>query len=255
MFVSRQINKSQLCIPRNQENRCLGIRCWDPNSAVDARVAVWVSTAEKINSWRGGAVTDRGVTAQKVLRGFQRFSEDFRDFQRFSEIFRIRFLIRNCQESAEKCWEVLRIVPPLSVTPLPLPKIFKIVLGETRSFSRKFRGVSAPAPYKSPAVIGCAVPRGPKDWKSSRFRSEIETLKRPISDWNFQSRLKFSSEIENKAPVVGKYQGRDWNFQSRLKLSIEIEIFNPGLKLSSVWIENVTRSSGIEFFQSQGPLG
>ena len=98
-------------------------------------------------------------------------------------------------------------------------------------------------------------PRGPKDWKKSRFRSGIETFKRPISDWNFQSRLKFSTEIENRAPVVGNYQGRDWNFQSRWKLSIEIEIFNPGLKLSSVWFENFTRSIGIEFFQSQGPLG
>ena len=72
-------------------------------------------------------------------------------------------------------------------------------------------------------------PRGPKDWKNSRFRSGIETFKRPISDWNFQSRLKFSSEIENNAPAVGNYQGRDWKFQARLKLSIEIEIFKPGL--------------------------
>ena len=45
---------------------------------------------------KGRGVTDRGVTALKVLRGFERF-------QRFSEIFRIRFLIENGQESAEKC--------------------------------------------------------------------------------------------------------------------------------------------------------
>ena len=32
-------------------------------------------------------------------------------------------------------------------------------------------------------------------------------------------------------------------------------MFNPGLKLSSLWIENFMRSIGIEFFQSQGPLG
>ena len=38
--------------------------------------------------------------------------------KRFSEIFRIRFLNRNGQESAEKCSEVLRTVPPFSVTPL-----------------------------------------------------------------------------------------------------------------------------------------
>ena len=31
-------------------------------------------------------------------------------------------------------------------------KISKIVLGKTRNFSRKFRGVSAPALYKNPAV-------------------------------------------------------------------------------------------------------
>ena len=99
------------------------------------------------------------------------------------------------------------------------------------------------------------LPRGPKDWKNSRFRSGIETFKRPISDWKFQSRLKISSEIENKAPFMGNYQGRDWYFQARLEISIEIEICNPGLKTSSVWIENFTRSIGIEFFQSQGPLG
>ena len=38
---------------------------------------------------------DTGVTAQKVLTGYQFFF--------FSEIFRIRFLNRNSQESAEKC--------------------------------------------------------------------------------------------------------------------------------------------------------
>ena len=32
-------------------------------------------------------------------------------------------------------------------------KFFKIVLGETRNFSRKFGGVSGPALYKNPAVI------------------------------------------------------------------------------------------------------
>ena len=32
-------------------------------------------------------------------------------------------------------------------------KFSKIVLGKTRKFSRKFRGVSAPALYKNPAVI------------------------------------------------------------------------------------------------------
>ena len=32
-------------------------------------------------------------------------------------------------------------------------KFSKIFLGETRNFSRKFRGVSAPALYKNPAVM------------------------------------------------------------------------------------------------------
>ena len=34
-------------------------------------------------------------------------------------------------------------------------KIFKIVLGETQNFSRKFRVVSAPALYENPAVTVC----------------------------------------------------------------------------------------------------
>ena len=34
-------------------------------------------------------------------------------------------------------------------------KCVNIVLGETRNFSRKFRGVSAPALYKNPAVNSC----------------------------------------------------------------------------------------------------
>ena len=41
------------------------------------------------------------------------------DFARFSEIFRIRFLIPNGQQSAEKFSELF---PPLFVTPLPLSK-------------------------------------------------------------------------------------------------------------------------------------
>ena len=83
-------------------------------------------------SSRGRGVTDRAVTALKVLRGFQRLQ---------SETFRIRFLIQNGQESAEKFSEldsvtgvemvkkvlrspeeVLKTLPPLSVTPLPLDK-------------------------------------------------------------------------------------------------------------------------------------
>ena len=45
-----------------------------------------------------------------------------------------------------------------------------------------------------------------------------------------------SSEPHNKAPFCG-------------------ELSRSGLKISSVWSEIFTRSIGIEFFQSQGPLG
>ena len=48
-----------------------------------------------------------------------------------------------------------------------------------------------------------------------------------------------------------KYEGRDWKSQSRLKISIETENFKPGLNFP----ENFTRSIGINFIQSQGPLG
>ena len=75
--------------------------------------------------------------------------------------------------------------------------------------------------------------------KLSSEQSQIDIFNR---DWTFQSRLK------NKAPFVGNYQGRDWKFQSRLKFSIEIEIFNPGLKISIVWIEISRDQSGLIFF-------
>ena len=78
-------------------------------------------------------------------------------------------------------------------------------------------------PFANPPFKG---PRGPKDWKNSRCRSRIETFKRPISDRDFQSRLKISGGPHSKAPFVGNHQGRDWKFQSRWKSSIEIENFN-----------------------------
>ena len=100
-----------------------------------------------------------------------------------------------------------------------------------------------------------AYPEGPKIEKIQDFapglklssdQSRIEIFNR---DWKFQA-------SHTARPLfVGIYQGRDWNFQSRLKISIEIENFKPGLKFSSVWIENFTRSIGIDFFQSLGPLG
>ena len=77
-------------------------------------------------------------------------------------------------------------------------------------------------------------PRGPKDWKISRFRSGIEIFKRPISDWNFQSRLKISSEPHSKAAFCGELS------RSGLRFSIEIEIFNRDWKFQT-WIENFKR--------------
>ena len=91
-------------------------------------------------------------------------------------------------------------------------------------------------------------PRGPKDWKNSRFRSGIEIFKRPISDW-----------------IVN----RDWKFQANHTarpllwgiIKVGIEIFNRDWKFQA-WIENFKRmdweSHAINrdwIFQSQGPLG
>ena len=73
-------------------------------------------------------------------------------------------------------------------------------------------------------------PRGPKDWKNSRFPFWIEVFKRPISDWKFQSRLKISSASENKASFCGEI------LRSGLKFSIEIEFFNRDWKFQA-WIE------------------
>ena len=63
-------------------------------------------------SYRGRRVTDRGVAAQKVLRGFQRFSEVFRDFQRFLDF--LFEMVKKVLRSAEQFSE------PLLLSPLPL---------------------------------------------------------------------------------------------------------------------------------------
>ena len=55
----------------------------------------------------------------------------------------------------------------------------------------------------------------------------LKKFKIALRDWNFQSRLKISSEPPpNPYLFVGKPEGQDWKFQSRLKISSEIEIFN-----------------------------
>ena len=59
--------------------------------------------------------------------------------------------------------------------------------------------------------------------RAQRFKK----FKIALRDWNFQSRLKISSEPPSKPLLfVGNSQGQDWKFQSRLKISSEIEIFN-----------------------------
>ena len=54
----------------------------------------------------------------------------------------------------------------------------------------------------------------------------LKKIKIALRDWNFQSRLKFSSEPPTKPLFfVGILKVRDWKFQSRLKFSIEIDFF------------------------------
>ena len=55
----------------------------------------------------------------------------------------------------------------------------------------------------------------------------LKIFKITLRDWNFQSRLKFSSEPPSKPLFLwGNSEGRDWKFQSRLNISSEIEMFN-----------------------------
>ena len=55
----------------------------------------------------------------------------------------------------------------------------------------------------------------------------LKKFKIALRDWNFQSRLKISSEPPTKPLFfVANSEGQDWQFQSRLKISSEIEIFN-----------------------------
>ena len=91
-------------------------------------------------------------------------------------------------------------------------------------------------------------PRGPKDWKIQDFAPGLKLSSDQSQIENFNRDWKFQASHTARPLFVGNYQGRDWSFQARLNISIEIENFNPGLKISSVWIENVTRSIGIDFF-------
>ena len=64
-----------------------------------------------------------------------------------------------------------------------------------------------------------------------------KNFKIALRDWNFQSRLKISSEPPTKPLFFlwGNSEGQDWNFQSRLKISREIEIFNRDWNLFNLW--------------------
>ena len=60
--------------------------------------------------------------SRREVEGYGQRGNGPKSSQGFSEIFRMRFLIQNGQESGEKCREVLRTVPPISITPLHLCK-------------------------------------------------------------------------------------------------------------------------------------
>ena len=67
----------------------------------------------------------------------------------------------------------------------------------------------------------------------------LKKIKIALWDWNFQARLKISSELLAKPLFLWRnLTGQDWKFQARLKFSIETENFNRD------W-----------FFSILGPLG
>ena len=62
--------------------------------------------------------------------------------------------------------------------------------------------------------------------KSSLRAQKLKKFKIALQDWNFQARLKISSEPPAKPPFsVGNSEGQHWKFQARLKFSSEIENF------------------------------
>ena len=76
-------------------------------------------------------------------------------------------------------------------------------------------------------------PRRSKSWKKSGFEHEIENFKRAT----------------HQTPIFARNsQGQDWNFQARLKFSSEIENFKRELEVFK-------RSSEIVFFSRFWPSG
>ena len=119
-----------VCVMKSSWETPSGNRCGfqqDPWKAVMSCDSSWEMQASRTElvpgrpslkcteqcSWRGVGITDRGVTASKVLRGSQRFPERFQSFLKSDLLF----------EWSRKCWEVLRAVSPLSVTPLSLRRV------------------------------------------------------------------------------------------------------------------------------------
>ena len=86
-------------------------------------------------------------------------------------MFWIRFAIRNGQESAEKCWEVLRTVPPLSVPLLPLCKqgseeIPRSENADTKLIDLQIMGLFLRGRTRTMVCEGQKVPQSPKPRKN-----------------------------------------------------------------------------------------
>ena len=95
------------------------------------------------------------------------------------------------------------------------------------------------------------IPRAaPRIRRNSPLRAQrLKKIKIALRDWNFQSRLKFSSEPPSHPLLfVGNSEGQDWKFQSRLKISSEIEIFNRD------WIFSIFGPLGSESSDKNGLL-
>ena len=120
----------------------------------------------------------------------QRLSEIF---QRFAEIFRIWLLIPNVQESAEKCWEALRTIPPLAVTRKQAEYGFKHRTQWVFCFAltelRAENSVSSSQPIicvlkRIHRVFSQSSPSLPQNSVSSLFRnSTLETVFRPFPSY------------------------------------------------------------------------
>ena len=121
--------------------------------------------------------------------------------------------------------------------------------GKTRKLPN--RPVFAPPLVYGPSA-GCWKPRGPKDWKNSILRDNIEKIKLSIRNEIFNREWFFHS-----GPLSGRRKtrpeieifNREWNFQT------ENEKFKREWKFRAWGNGFFMRSSENEFFRSPGPLG